>query len=154
YQEETDYVGAGDFPLVFKRFYNSLSTRTSGFGPAWTHSYDIKFSVFTATGEGGTTVTFEEAYRADGRIYSDIDPDAPFAYFYVPGCPALCLLNRATNVMEAYEDTTGRLQALYDMRGNSQTMGYDGQGRLISVTHSNGRALTFAYNASNQLYKM
>jgi len=43
YQSETDYQGAGDFPRVFERTYNSDASTVSerfGTGSGWRHSYE------------------------------------------------------------------------------------------------------------------
>jgi hypothetical protein len=39
YQAETDYTGAGVFPLLFQRFYNSLVPHRASIGENWTSSY-------------------------------------------------------------------------------------------------------------------
>jgi YD repeat-containing protein len=147
FQKEIDYQGAGDFPLTFVRYYNSINANhTSAFGNAWSHTYN-------------QNLLQGHAQRADGPTYgspqySVVDPDAPVVAVQFAGYPGSQLLNKQTNVLESYDATTGRLLALYDLKGNSQTMAYDGGGHLSAVTHSNGRSLQFTYDGAGRIATM
>ena len=60
YQAETDYTGAGVFPLLFQRFYNSLVPHGASIGENWTSSYSQNV---TLTPSGLSAVVT----RPDGR---------------------------------------------------------------------------------------
>jgi YD repeat-containing protein len=147
FQKEVDYVGAGDFPLTFVRYYNSINKdRALAFGSAWSHSYNNYIDSL------GSLV------RAEGPKYGispyGFDPDAPIVQVNFSGCTGNCYLNKQTNILESYDAVSSRLLAIYDLKGNSQTMAYDSVGNLLSVTHSNGRALTFTYDSMNRIATM
>jgi len=60
--EESDYVGAGVFPLVLTRYYGSQSTFSGPLGKYWTHSYNASIRQLTPT--------VVEAVRADQSAYT------------------------------------------------------------------------------------
>lgn len=151
YQIETDYVGAGTYPLRFQRYYNSSTGDGSGrIGKKWRHTFDRSIAAY------GTSAT---VFRPDGKLYvftqsgtnwvaaADLDvPDrltqiqSGWTYTTAPG-----------DEVETY-DVNGRLVSIADRAGVAHTMSYDAGGRLASVTHSvSGSALTFAYDASNRV---
>jgi YD repeat-containing protein len=153
FQREVDYVGAGEFPLTFVRFYNSMSGDTpTEIGNGWSHSYGHTRAQYTLEG----FVHFG-MNRAEGTKYLETpygpDADSPVVGQSIAGC-VNCFLNKKTNVIESYDPSTGKLVAMYDLKGNSQTLAYDGAARLVSVTHSNGRSLRFSYDASNRIQTM
>jgi len=49
YQDETDYIAAGDFPLEFHRYYNSVTTWGGAAGKRWTHSYSRRLVIQSST---------------------------------------------------------------------------------------------------------
>jgi len=152
FQREVDYVGAGEFPLMFVRFYNSISSDTAAeIGNGWTHSYSHRRL------QDASDFTHFQMARAEGPkyLYSvyGLDADSPIVAQSISGC-INCYLNKKTNVIESYDASTGKLIAMYDLKGNSQTLAYDSAARLISVTHSNGRSLRFSYDAANRIQTM
>ncbi|MGZ4958435.1 MAG: RHS repeat-associated core domain-containing protein [Methylomonas sp.] len=150
YQLETDYQGAGDFPLVFERTYNSeTSTFSERVGPNWRHSYERSI---VSTGNSNLVV----AYRPDGRAY----------YFSFVGTHWLPVadvnlqlsgssstdwqLTTEDNGIETY-DANGRLQSIKSRGGATHTLTYDASGLLTTVTHSNGRRLTLSYDSGRRV---
>src|SRR3954451_17034664 len=65
YQEESDYIGAGPFPLSFVRSYNSRTAGylDVGFGAGWTSNLHARLT-FSAAG----TVSTISAMRTDGKV--------------------------------------------------------------------------------------
>lgn len=66
HQVETDFVGAGSFPLRFVRTYDSnraYENSVAPMGAGWTHSYRA-----FVVGIGSNPFTKAVAYRPDGRV--------------------------------------------------------------------------------------
>jgi RHS repeat-associated protein len=154
YQFETDYQGAGDFPLVFDRTYNSDASTFSeafSFGSGWRHSYE---RLIVSTGNSALMVT----YRPDGRAYTF----SLVGSNWLPVADVNLQLNRSTTPdgwllttedgsVETY-DANGKLQSIKSLAGAAQTLTYDSNsGLLSSVIHSNGRRLNFTYDGNRRL---
>jgi len=150
YQPETDYQGAGDFPLVFERTYNSDAATVSerlGTGSGWRHSYERSIAS-TANSSLAT------AYRADGSAYdftlvgsnwsSPADVNLKLSRSASPGT---WLLTTEGGSVETY-NATGKLQSIKSRSGATQILTYDANGLLTTVTHSNGRSLTLSYDSN------
>lgn len=150
YQPETDYQGAGDFPLVFERTYNSDASTVSerlGTGSGWRHSYER--SIASAANSSLAT-----AYRADGSAYdftlvgsnwsSPADVNLKLSR---SASPDTWLLTTEDGSIETY-NAAGKLQSIKSRSGATQTLTYDGNGLLTAVTHSNGRSLTLSYDSN------
>jgi len=150
YQPETDYQGAGDFPLVFERTYNSDASTVSerlGTGSGWRHSYER--SITSAANSSLAT-----AYRADGSAYdftsvgnnwsSAADVNLKLSR---SASPDTWLLTTEDGSLETY-NATGKLQSIKSRSGATQTLTYDVNGLLTAVTHSNGRSLTLSYDSN------
>jgi RHS repeat-associated protein len=150
YQPETDYQGAGDFPLVFQRTYNSDAATVSerlGTGSGWRHSYER--SIISAANSSLAT-----AYRADGSAYdftltgnnwsSAADVNLKLSR---SASPDTWLLTTEDGSVETY-NATGKLQSIKSRSGATQTLTYDANGLLTAVTHSNGRSLSLSYDSN------
>ena len=153
YQPETDYQGAGSFPLTFIRTYNSDPSTISvrlGTGSGWRHNYERSIA-------NTTNSSLVTAYRADGRGYD-------FTLVGNNWLPAadvnLQLSNNAVthiwsltaedHSIETY-NANGVLQSITSRTGIAQTLAYDANGLLKTVTHSSGRRLTLGYDSYNRV---
>lgn len=166
FQAETDYVGAGEHPLQFARFYNSMDgvghyraaygRVPASVGARWRHFYDRAVVVVGTTGAARLVVV----ERPDGKAsrFRASSLDGPF----VNASPLdMARLERTADGgfrfvtvdddVETY-DASGRLLTLAQRGGMSpQTVGYDDQGRVARVSDEAGRALVFAYDAQSRL---
>lgn len=162
FQQETDYVGAGAFPLRLDRFYNSESsifgvagTNYSGnFGLRWSSSYERSIKLVNA-------VAF--ARRPDGNVIYFVQSGGNWI-----GDPGVTLrlsqdgsgwtLTDSQDISERY-DTSGRLIWLQNRVGLRQTLTYqagqmtvtDPFGRALVFTYANGRVATVT-DPANQIY--
>jgi YD repeat-containing protein len=155
YQAETDYTGAGAFPLRFQRFYNSLVPHRTSIGENWTSSYSQNITLDSSglsavvTRPEGKALTF----TLQGNVWV---PDADVTDRLTQ------LTDTAGNVtgwqyatseedkIEAY-NAAGELLSITNRAGLAQTLAYDAQGRLLSVTDPFNRTLTFTYDAANRI---
>jgi len=157
YQRELDYSGAGTYPLIFSRHYNSLSRETGALGNNWRHDYERSIAVTALSGDNPTQV---KAYRADGKRY-DFNlvsgvwrPDADVAFklerLLTSGNPSGWRLTTADDDVETY-DARGLLASIALRSGQRHTLAYNSAGRLASVTDSEGRMLSLTYDGSNRI---
>jgi YD repeat-containing protein len=153
YQLENDYQGAGDFPLNFRRFYNSNSSTYSnalGYGSGWRHSYERSISSISSSGSA-------IIYRANGMAYT----------FTLTGTDWLSVadvnltLTTTTNPVgwqlttedgsvETY-NMSGQLLSIKSLAGVTHTLSYDTNGYLKTVTHTNGHSLNLTYDRANRV---
>lgn len=130
FERETDYVGAGLYPLVFDRTYNSNATIANQpipFGMGWSHHYASYIVPYPSVSGGGIDTVI--VYRSDGRILT-------------------FTLNGST--WQSDPDVTERLVALTDSwqitTPDDVTELYDAEGRLLSLTSREGYVQTLSYN--------
>jgi YD repeat-containing protein len=150
---ETDYVGAGPFPLVLRRTYNSQSVRLGRLSANWSHSYSAHiqrstlfepiFSVVEVVRADGKVLFFSRHFtssewQSNGDINSRLQSrtDGSGGWRYTTGF----------DDVEIY-DAAGRLLSMTTRAGLTQDLHY-AQGRLESVTDPFGRTLTFAYDGN------
>jgi RHS repeat-associated protein len=160
-QRETDYVGAGTFPLQFMRTYYSgrqrfafSSIEANPIGVAWMGSY-LQWIQYVPT----PTRSGAYAYRPDGSIIAFNETPTSF---YVAGevgdrlewiydgggAKAGFLYTTAANDQERY-DLNGRLSSI-TRRGVVQTLSYDSTREyLASVTDSFGHVMQFQWDSGN-----
>ena len=156
YQPELDYQGAGEFPLIFERFYNSEpSTFSEALGPGgrWRHHYERSIA---QTSDANIVI----AYRADGKAltFTQVNnhwlPTADVSVTLLPVSPGGWLLTTEDDGLERY-DTAGKLQSITHRSGLSQTLSYDSStGLLTTVTHSNGRQLRLEYDVGHRIVSL
>lgn len=164
-------------PLRFERTYNSLPvtgtvvyTRPLGYG--WTHNYDINLTF--GTGEvvlkapHGSRMRFSDngdgTYTAYPGVWASLTRTLTTPYVYT-----VTAANQETFVF----NDTGRLTRHLDPQGNATELsrtggltltrvtdaasgryldfGYDGQGRLSTVTDSANRTVRYGYDAADNL---
>ncbi|WP_036254108.1 colicin E5-related ribonuclease [Methylobacter sp. BBA5.1] len=149
FQHETDYSGAGPFPLQLVRAYNSQSGITNGsFGAHWSFSYGGRIEPVSATlvkviRADEKTFTFKlvgGAWRPDADVHSKLEALPDGGWHYTNG----------RDGMETY-GADGRLRTIVNRAGLAQTLAYDGTGRLSTVTDPFGRTLQLAYDSQNRI---
>lgn len=152
YQIETDYVGAGTYPPRFERYYNSNTGIGSGrIGAKWRHTYDRSVSV------SGASAT---VFRPDGKrlvfTQSGMDWVAPADVMdRLTQTETGWTYTAAPNDEVEIYDVSGRLVSIANRAGVAHTLGYDGGGRLASVTHSlSSRTLAFSYDGADRIASM
>jgi RHS repeat-associated protein len=161
FEQTKDYTTAGQNPLSFTRYYNSLgSTIYSGtsahtLGVNWRGTYDSFLHISPATGQATSVV----AERADGQVISftfngstwttDTDVDATLAQS--GSTWTLKDHNDTVFIYAANSSGVGLLNSITARNGYTQTLSYNGSNQLTSVTDSYGRTLTLTYNASGLL---
>lgn len=156
YQEETDYVATGPFPLKVTRHYNSLAAASSfSFGPSWSFTYDRRLVIRDAS----ILVKSVNAVREDGRvIFFDNSTGSWVAYkdnvetlseVSGPGMAAWKLVDTQDNV-ELYDDA-GALLSITNRAGVTLMLNYESGGRLESISDPFGRQLTIGYDSLNRI---
>lgn len=161
FEQETDYVGFGAFPLIFGRYYNSSSSVTQGNTGfySWRHSYDRYIRVVS---QGGLSTAF--ALRPDGKTYSftllngawtsDADvTDKLVRLADTAGDLAGWEYSTSEDEIETY-NASGQLLSVSNRAGLAQTFSYDSDGKLTSVTDPFGLRLTFSYDAASRISRM
>jgi len=134
----------GRYPLIFRRFYNSIDSYKGVLGRNWCHSFDIKM-IFE---QQGITILFGDGHQ---ELYSR-DNKGNFI-------PPKGIYNRLRKVEDgsyvlsfpdksAYHfNKNGRIECKNDHNGNKITFSYK-KDRLISVESLSG-ALNFEYTDGN-----
>jgi len=159
-QQETDYVGAGVFPLHFVRVYNSHrvpDSRALPIGIGWSHNYATRLEPVT---DAAGSVVRLRAHRANGAIQTfslvngewTAGSDVPerLTVILTGGSLASASYRRADDSVEAYNEL-GRLHSITSHDGLVQTLSY-ASGAGISpyvqrVTDPQGRSLVFGYTS-------
>ena len=156
FQSERDYTGAGPFPLVFERYYNSRFDANRTLGRRWQHSYDRRIAVADSTAYAlrpdGRALRFDwsgSTWTADADVVERLtrlqdDSGDPAGWRFVGSDDSVELFDRS-----------GRLTSITLRGGLSQGLTYDAVGRLESVEEVPfGRRLQFAYDASGRLISL
>ena len=141
YEHEMDFQGAGPFPLMLSRDYNSQDEAVHEFGGSWRSMYTrsiapVSASEVKAIRDDGREIAFTltvGVWTPDSIINSRLAKTAS-GWVYTSGI----------DDSETY-DTVGRLVAVKNLAGLSQTMAYDASGNLATVTDPFGRKLRFSY---------
>ena len=160
FEEATDYTSAGQNPLSFTRYYNSLGgtfysgTFATTLGVNWRGTYDSYLHITPATGQA-TSVVVE---RADGQVLNfalngsswttDTDVDATLTQ----SGSTWTLTDRNDTVFIYTANSTGEgmLNSITLRNGYTQNLAYSGN-QLQTVTDSYGRKLGFSYASNGTL---
>jgi len=145
FEQVTDYQTAGQNKLSFIRYYNSLSvagTYALDLGTNWRSNYDrylqlISTSLITAERPDGQQINF---YNSGSGWTSDSDVD-----YTLTQTGSTWTLTDHNDTTEVYDGTTGFLQSITLRNGYAQTMTYNPNYQLTTVTDSYSRQLTFTY---------
>src|SRR5262249_15313041 len=147
FEQVEDYTTVGQNPLRFTRYYNSLpGTTATTLGVNWRSSYDRSLHILSSS-----SVSVE---REDGRILffalnggvwgTDSDVDLTLTH-----SGSIWTLTDSSDTVETYTRISGTpdalLTSIQTRSGYTQQLQYDGNHRLVSVTDSFNRALTFTY---------
>lgn len=143
FERAVDYQGSGPFPMSLVRYYNSQDNAVFGFG-SWRGGYSRAIAIPSAgvarvTRDDGRVLTFTltgGVWTPNSSVNSRLAQTA-----------AGWIYTTANDETETY-DVNGRLVAFANRAGLTQTLDYDADGNLISVTGPFGRQLRFSYVAA------
>jgi hypothetical protein len=165
FEKVTDYTTAGQNPLSFTRYYNSMAGAT-GFvtdavtlGTNWRSNFDryIQTSTYYAERPDGQTLHFTTASGGGFAFDSDVDITLTQSG---SGSGSTWTLKDHNDTVETYTTNAagiGVLQSIATRNGYTQTLSYTaatdcpGGSLLCSVTDSYGRSLNFTYNSDGFL---
>jgi len=132
--------------IQFTRYFNSMtSAPAGGFGPNWTHSHNLTLAVGGSTGGDMLAVGVIEtdgthlAFNKEGNDYEASNGSGD----RLVSQDSNWQLYRADEVLTFRSN--GRLQQRARDDGTTLSYQHDPRGRLLSITHSSGRALLFHY---------
>lgn len=161
FEVQTDYVGVGPLPLVFRRTYNSLyqtnlNPSIGTLGNGWRSFYSRSVSLTTKNGN-----TIAVVARPDGKNYPFTRTNGAWVGSGDVTATLVSVNDANNNVIgwiytlpndnvETY-DANGRLLGIANRAGLVQTLLYDANGRLASIMDPFGRTLQFAYDMQNRL---
>ncbi|MFF4414927.1 RHS repeat-associated core domain-containing protein [Streptosporangium sp. NPDC001559] len=135
-------------PLSVSRTYNSLDPRTDGiFGAGWTTRWDMRIEV-EPTGNllvsypGGEQLRF--APMGNGTY---APPSGTFATMAAEQGGGWRLMDKAAT--SYWFDASGRLTKITDHRGRAQELTRGTDGKLLKVTATAGRSLTFTWSGNH-----
>lgn len=165
-------VPARGFPIVYQRWYNSLSPSApvaGRLGYGWTDSFSLRVVDngdgsrsffdgdgheyrFAPDGAGGFTRPsgFHRTLQQIGTGYTLTDPAGNLQMF--DGNGRLTAMTDIDNNTVTLNYNTNQLTSITDAIGRTAlTFSYDGSGRLITVTDVDGRTVRYEYDAANNL---
>jgi len=160
-QRETDYTGAGIFPLSFTRTYNSqriVDNQSLPLGVGWTHNYAVRLSPII--GSNGS-ITRIRALRPNGAIQTftlqngqwtgDADVPERLSVTLANGLLQSATYRRRDDSVETYNQH-GRLTRIQNSDGHAQTLAYaNGSTQVHTITDPQGRTLQLAYHSTGHL---
>jgi len=151
YENETDYTTVENFPLVLARYYNSQdSSGIHSLGYNWRLSYSRSISLYKCGLEWCATVTRDDGRALNFQAVANYTWAGPtYANFSLSQTPSAYTLTTDQDETEVYDGTSLKLLSYTNRAGLTQNMGYDGQGRLHTVTDAFNRTLTYSYNSSS-----
>jgi len=140
-----DIVIPGQFPIMFKRFYNAIGDSNSALGASWTHNFNIRLA------DRNTAVSIEfddghfESYKKleDGSYTSPLDHNKALEKSddgYILTLPSK---------EKYFFNDAGQLQFVADPNGNRMELSYKND-LLIHVENPCG-SLSFVYNENRYL---
>lgn len=149
YESTTDVAVPGrGFALAFTRSYSSLAAWTDGpLGWGWTHSYAVSLAdspyqanVKLVKQENGSEVAFSwtgSAWVPPSRVLATLVQNGDGTWTYT----------RRGGDRFVF-DSAGRLVRQVDRNGYATTLGYDGAGKLTTITDPASRQLTLTWTGS------
>jgi len=170
YLVEVDYIGAGLFPLHFRRYYNSrppdlgsLPGSIGAFGRHWRGSFD-RYVYMDAASQQSATV-----FRPSGNSYtyrltgsnvwvSDAGVTAVLERLFSGSTPTGWKYTDPRDDSVEIYDTSGKLVSIANRSGISLTLTYftsgANSGLLEKVGDTYGRELVFGYDSQKRLTSM
>jgi RHS repeat-associated protein len=142
FETAVDFETQGQDQLAFVRYYNSQDPQASAMGYGWRSNFDRGFlqtspSTVLFTRPDGSTYSFTNS--SGGWAPTDTDVNAQLTSLGASGW----LLTDQNDTVETYT-VAGQLSSIKTRSGYQQTLTYDTNGNLASVTDSFGRTLTFS----------
>jgi RHS repeat-associated protein len=146
FEQVTDYQTTGPNKLAFIRYYNSLSLgQNTSLGRDWRSNYDRKLiltlpNYVSPTRPDGRVISFQSS---SGSWIGDSDVDVQLTQ-----SGTTWTLTDTDDTVETYTTISTNAALLTSIRarnGYTQTLQYDANNFLVSVTDSYGRMLSFSY---------
>ena len=143
--DKNDIAITGRFPLVFKRFYNSIDETDGVLGKNWTHNYNIKL-----TDKGDSVrIAFDDGHTETYHLFEDEMYLAPMEHLNIlrkiDGGYMLVFPS-----MERYLfDPEGKLISILDLNGNTTSLTHE-NGLVVKVSTDCG-SLSFTYNQDRRI---
>ena len=130
----------GAFPLVFKRFYNSIGVNSGGvMGQNWTHS----FNILLEEEEEKVKIVFDDGHAEHYEHNEDGAYKAPTGKFSTLAKIGEEFLLTTVENLNYHFNNEGQLLCIGDLNGNKTSFAYEG-GLLAEVGNQSGK-LAFAY---------
>ena len=154
FENSTDLSIPGRGPgLAITRSYSSqLATKDGLLGYGWSFNYGMSV-VTNPTGsvdirqENGSVVTFTPdangAYQAPARVLATLTHNANGSWTYT---------RRAREIFSF--TSTGLLNSLSDLNGNTTTLARNTQGQITTATDGSGRNISFTYNDQGRIWSI
>ncbi|HEY0638568.1 MAG TPA: polymorphic toxin-type HINT domain-containing protein [Pseudonocardiaceae bacterium] len=136
--------------LSVVRTYNSLDPRRgNAFGAGWSSPWDTSLAVDT-DGSGNVVVTYPDGQQARYGRHHDGTYAPPLGRFAtLVAITGGWTLTTKGHTTFSY-DTAGRLVSVADGFGRTQSLSYNGSGKLATVTDTaSGRALTLTWTGAH-----
>lgn len=157
YLAQTDYITSNNYPLLIQRSYNSLQFEDRGIGINWQHNW-LGYTIVTATD------TQMYVKRPDGKTYmfslinnvwqGDADvTDKLERLTDAGGTLTGWRYTKLDGAVEAY-NAKGKLLSITSRAGFTQTLGFDGGNRVVTISDAFGRILHFSYDAYSRIASM
>jgi len=136
-----------------RRYDSSIQSRygTGPFGRGWFSPWQTRInSTFTygvglAVDNGGSSRTFVRDAR-NGSFFSGTGDSAQLTLISIGVYELRAIDGSLTRFRQ-----DGQIDYVKDTNNNRVTVGYNTNGRMISLTHSSGAILSFAYNATGRI---
>ncbi|WP_177176971.1 RHS repeat-associated core domain-containing protein [Faunimonas pinastri] len=149
FESTTDFSTAGIQNLSFKRYYNSKGNSGSILGLGWRSNFDTSLdfmssspsktvSIMVARPDGALLqfVKSNGVWNANDRdVVGTLATDGSTTWTYTDN----------NDISYTYAFSTGKLNSISWKSGYTQTLNYDPDGQLTSVSDTFGRSLLFAF---------
>jgi len=149
YYTKDNIVIPGRYPLVFKRFYNSVGGMDGVLGINWTHNYNIRLY----NNEENIHIVFDDGHaetykRLDNGMYAA--PADRHNVLIADENGGFCL---HFQTLEQYQfSQNGTLSYIIDPNGHETALEYDGD--LLTSVQTDCGKLSFSYNEDKLLSKV
>jgi RHS repeat-associated protein len=143
------HIPTEGMPLILSTTYNSQDNYAGPFGYGWHGTFEHELlhgpdgDVLVVDGDGVVTIFDLQAdgsYTSSAGKYSSLKKNADASY---------ALMSKHGTQYDY--NAAGKLTAITDRNGNSQTLLYDANGVLYEVESNSGQALSFISNADGKI---